>query len=236
LISIRGPWLHWLVRNELWLLLVVSPALLFPNRLTIFVVLGLAGVRLLRWRLEGQLLPLTPMGISGAYLLIAAAVSLLVSPFPELGWPKLYGILLGLLIYTSIAYHVRTEKQVRLVASALVASAVLVALIGLIGTGWSSQKLLPLDPLINALPRLAAYMPKSVLPADRVGFHPNEVAGTLALLFPLCVVMAASLRGRSRVGVAAISLIVLFVLVLTQSRSALIGVVVAIVAICSWRR
>ncbi len=236
MISIRGPWLHWLVRNELWLLLVVSPALLFPNRLTIFVVLGLAGVRLLRWRLEGQLLPLTPMGISGAYLLIAAAVSLLVSPFPELGWPKLYGILLGLLIYTSIAYHVRTEKQVRLVASALVASAVLVALIGLIGTGWSSQKLLPLDPLINALPRLAAYMPKSVLPADRVGFHPNEVAGTLALLFPLCVVMAASLRGRSRVGVAAISLIVLFVLVLTQSRSALIGVVVAIVAICSWRR
>jgi putative inorganic carbon (HCO3(-)) transporter len=113
------------------------------------------------------------------------------------------------------------------------------AAVGMVGTEWPSGKLYMLQSLQQELPVLV----EGLVSGTRTGrIHANEMGGALTLWAPLTLAAAlASLRGaRPSVRWLLIPPLVvggagmLFVLLLTQSRSAYLGAVVGLLIILAW--
>ncbi|MDE3090991.1 MAG: O-antigen ligase family protein, partial [Chloroflexota bacterium] len=248
---------RWLVANELWILLLASPFFLFPRRAFTPLLLLFPILWVLRWRVRGRLTRRTPLDWPILFLLVMLPISLVVSADVDRSMPKFFGLLWNVGVYYAIVNYVRSERQAGWIAAGLAAAFVGVALVGLLGTEWiTSGKFVP-DQVYARLPRLLTDIPGTVGGL----IHPNEVGGTLAFGVPFLVVLLVA-RGAPRVasqrdfqsaaasrltrlvgflagwGIAIPLAFVSGVLVLTQSRSALFGVALAIAAFVAirWRR
>ncbi len=208
---------------------------MFPNR---YSPIGLATIPifwLARLFGRGRLTVRTPMDIAILLLLVMSLVSLYPSVSLYLSWPKLMGILLGIVLFYAIVNNVTTERAVWYAAAALCLGGLSVALISLVGTDWSNAKLLYLPQANDYLPRMVHLLPKSVLPAARDGFNPNEVGGALALLLPVpAALMMSRLTAIHRTGISVVLAVMLGTLTLSQSRSAIFGLSVAILILTIW--
>lgn len=243
--------LGWIVANELWILLLLGPLFLFPRRAFTPLLLLFPILWVLRWRVRGRLTRRTPLDWPILFLLVMLPISLVVSADVDRSLPKFFGLLWNIGVYYAIVNYVRSERQAGWIAAGLTAAFVGVALVGLLGTGWvTSGKFVP-DQVYARLPHLLTDIPGTVQGL----IHPNEAGGTLALGVPFLVVLLVA-RCAPRVASAAHSRLtrligflagrgIVFplafvsgVLVLTQSRSALFGVVLAIAAFVAirWRR
>lgn len=111
------------------------------------------------------------------------------------------------------------EQKIALGVWAVLAIGAAMAIVGLLGVRVS-VKFLPL-PFLDLLPQVDLNV------LNPRGFTPNIVAGALAPLVPLAFVWALiQKRIALRVGVAALALLLLGVVVLTQSRGAILALVV----------
>jgi putative inorganic carbon (HCO3(-)) transporter len=246
----------WAAKMEPGLLLALTPLLMFPNRLTPM----LAPLLVLPWlgrRLDrGQSSARTPMDWAVWAMLAMLPVSLWVSPDVHRSLPKFYGILLGIAVYHGVANFVRSERQAWIVAALLGFAGPAVALLALAGTDWRVYKFPALSTVYQSLPRLVSRLPG--LPQG--GLNPNEVGAALSLFIPFgasLVLLAFSspqgtvlkrsvpptnalLLGRRRWVLLVLLLwaVVLMAatLLLSQSRSALVGVSVALLALAVLER
>lgn len=217
--------------------LVAAPLLILPNRYSPIALVLLPAVWLLRLvsRLfNGQALA-TDWPFLG--LLLMTIVSLYPSVDLDVSRPKFYGLILGFYLFSLIAKRGWATSQ-RVLAWLLVSGGVAVALAGILGTDWNTAKLPFLSHIYSMLPRLITQVPNS-FGTRTAGLHPNEVGGTLALLLPFALSLTAFSETRRVRSVLAVSSVIMFgALILSASRSAMIGIIAAglTIAILRWPR
>ncbi len=213
--------LTWLAAHELAAIVALTPLVLAAPRAALLALWIVPALWLLRTRH-----PLVQRGGLDAPLLCL----LLLLPLPlfavtdwSFALPKLVILLLGAALLRAVRDGLTDIHAWRWAARAFVAALAAVALLGLVATDWTSGKLLPLEGIYAHLPRLEGLaLPRT----SRGGIHPNEIAGTLALLLPLAVAVTLSHQGFSlgRLALAAATVLGFGVLVLTQSRMGYLGV------------
>jgi O-antigen ligase len=183
----------------------------------------------------GRWLVRTPLDHPVLILFLMTLVSLYPSVDLTLSLPKLFGLFLGFSVYYATVSSVSSQRRFWLGVSLLPAGIVAVSLLGLVGTEWIVGKYPWLQLVYSLLPRVIRGIQTSVGPA--MGFHPNELGGTLAFLLPLplALLVRAPLSSRQRVALGATVLLGLGVLALSASRSASLGLSVAVLLLVIWR-
>ena len=241
---------NWIAEHELWLLAPAAPALMFPEILPkATVVAGLLLILflwLVRWVARGHVTVHTPMDIPILGLVVMLPVSLYASVDLQLSLPKLTGIILGVATFYGIVNTVQTKKDIWLITSLFLLGGVGVSVLSLVGTDWAA-KFPTLASIYKHLPQLI----RGVTRSPGGGFHPNEVGGTLILFIPLALslllAMVRTLAEQGKlthnqnilvhsrwfltVSLSLILLITVFTFILTQSRSAFLGLGVALITL-----
>ena len=227
----------WLADLELVIVLFgVAPILLFdawmPKWAIAAALAAIPVLWLIRWLGCGSPIRATPLDLPILFLLLLAPVGVWAAAIKSLSLPQIYRIILGVgLFYATVGTLTSARRLRHFVAWLLIAVPVL-ALVALLGTQLSGSKF----PVSAALYDL---IPSSIRPFWRpTGLGPNSVAGGLVMLLPLTIGFALGGRWRwLRVACALASLFAGSVLVLTQSRGALVGLAFAVlVMFVLWNR
>jgi putative inorganic carbon (HCO3(-)) transporter len=246
----------WVLRAEPWLVLVSCPCLIFPNRWTPLALPLLALpwlVRGLRGDVAGRR---TPMDGAILLLLLMLPASLAVSMDLQRSLVKLYGIFLGVAVFYAVVNHVRRPAQAWWVGVSLALTGLPMSVLALLGTAWPAGKLVWMNIVYRHLPGFVFHLTGLV----RGKFNANEVGAVLCLLVPLTASLlwlgfptgnaSANLEvapsstedvlpGASQRIVRALLtltlLVMLITLFLTLSRSALLGVGVALFCLLLFR-
>jgi O-antigen ligase/tetratricopeptide (TPR) repeat protein len=216
-----------------WLLLALAaPFLLFPGPYTPIGLVPLAAIWGLRRAATGRWSVPSPAHAPLLVLLGALVVALVPSIALEYSAPKFWGIVLGAACFSTCLNTCRTPRAREIALLGLLVGGAALALVGLLGMADPMSKLFGGMALYDRLPRAITAVQTSTVVTQ--GVNPNQVAGTLTLLVPLTAV-AALQAGRWRPVAAASLVVMLGVLVLTQTRGALIGVALAAVLGALWR-
>jgi len=236
--------LVWVADHELWLLAPAIPPLVFPEVIQYYLVISafiyLVVLWICRWLARGYISVRTPMDIPIATLLAMLPLSLYASVDISLSLPKLTGILLGVAVYYAIVNTTQSRVDVRKLLLLLVLAGGAIAVVGLLGTDWSG-KFPVLGALYERLPRVINRIPHAYAEG---AIHPNELGGTIATFVPLVASLALTLfssetyrdfstRTRTTLQILSFAMLLLMglTLILTQSRSAWIGVTIALMII-----
>lgn len=192
-------------------------------------------------RMKRGLIPRTPLNTSLLVLLLMAGVSLYATFDVRVSLVKVAGLVFGVVVFWAIARWVDTAPRLDAAVDAFAVAGAALAAIGVLGATWIDKFPL-LTPVIALLPRVIRGVPG----AER-GFHPNEIAGCLVLFVPLQTAIlfeksrrwaaGLPLARRERLADCARAVMLLLTagtLVLTQSRGAWVGVIVATVAFLAW--
>lgn len=237
-----------LLRYEGAFLLLAAPFLLFPNSMTPLALALLGMPWLLRWWRLGYLTRRTPLDWPLGLLALMAFVGTWQAVDRTLATPKLLGILLSLATFYAVVNSVRQARQVWLWVGALLLMGLGLTLLGALGADWFERKIFNLGGLYNLLPRLPEALRQRLQGGD---FHPNEIAGMMTLFLPLSLAMgwgawrlsadsawpAQALRWQ-RLLLTLIVVTQVVVLLLTQSRSAILGLLLAagvVALVLQWR-
>jgi putative inorganic carbon (HCO3(-)) transporter len=246
--------------------LAALPFLIFPSVLSALALVVLLVPWAVRWRIYGRPTARTPMDVPILCLMLMVPVSLWASALPEVSLPKLLGIMLGVAFFYAVVNSVRSSQGLIWVWAALsVALGVVISCLALVGTDWFTHKMLPLGPVYQRLPRLIDNIPGSIsggfhpnevggalallLPVSVAALlvvwssNPGIEAGAITSVYPIA---SPVLRTRwARVLLSRKTLVVLTglccvlmagVLILTQSRSAYMGMAVGLVVLGAFRR
>jgi len=205
-----------------WLL--IAPLLLFPRGVWPFVAVGLALLVLLwRWVALGR----PQMRVEDVPLFILLGMALLglgISVDQALSWPRLWSIVLGVLIFFELRRSLRPQQQVTWIVLALALAGLGLAGISLVGTDWNNVRFIDLPWLYNHLPTLVRGLPGSGVQSASDLFNPRWVGITMGVLAP-CFLPLLAWRERPwlRVLAAVVFLVDTGTLLLTQSLQGLLG-------------
>jgi O-antigen ligase len=227
-----------LAQFEWVLLLALLPLVMFSTAGGLAVLVLLPMLWLVRKRATGRFVPDTPLNLPILVLMITLAMSLVVTPDPAHSVPRSTNLLVGIALFFALteAAH-QNRRQLWWGVATLLSSGVAMAGLGLLATNWQN-KFPPLAAITGRLPQALQ------LPGTINGVSPNELAGVLLWVVPpaLALTWGCLFYRREWVGlpvrtgrswwvclaVFAGTLFTLAVLVLTQSRSGLLGLAAAI--------
>lgn len=214
-------------------LLSAAPWLLFPDLLpaaTVVALLALALVWLLGMAFDRTALPRTPFNLAFVLLGVALGVGILVSADPMETLPKATGVVLGLAVWRFVVIAVGRRPHVALAVALL-----LLICLGFSVTGVLSLRELPKIPALTA----ANPFRNLALPGlAQLSTHPNQLAALISFFLPLLVSLAVGPRpGPSRrlwrVALALVALLVVAILILTQSRGGWIATAAGLFALAA---
>ncbi len=211
------------------MVLGVAPVLIFDAWMPVWaLVVALTSVPvlwLIRWLGRGSLTRPTPLDVPILILLVMVPVGVWASANVSLSVPELYRIVLGVALFYAVANTVADALRLRLVTVSLLVVTALLGLVALLSTHWGGGKFpVPfLDALYGQLPRLIQPF------WNPLGFNPNIIGGALAMLLPMLIAFAVGARRwLVRVIWALPALIGCLALLLTQSRGAIVGLLLAL--------
>ena len=234
-----------IARVEALLILLLAPFLIFPQLgWTPWLMAVVPLLWLCRWHSQGRLTVRTPLDAPLLILLVMTLVSLWATFDLARSFGKLCGVFFGISLFYALVNSIRTKRGIWITAGLILAGGAAIAGMGLVGMQWRVRKipiLLPfLEPLYERLPQLLSDIPR----AER-GFSANQVGGTLTLFIPLIATLllhrvSSAIRPdqngrrsaqpqrtaftRWRVfltpGLVGVLALLVFVLLLTQSRLA----------------
>ncbi|MGQ9600545.1 MAG: O-antigen ligase family protein [Anaerolineae bacterium] len=230
----------WFLFLEIGVVALAAPFLLFPtfhSRWTAMALVALVLVWALRWLVTGRPGVPTPLDLSLLVLTLMIPVAVWASALPEVTLPKLTGLILGLAIFRLTAAAVRTRRGLVGATAAFLLVGLGVAIFGALGSAWPS-KVWVVGLLLDAVPQWAQG-----LPGVKAGINVNELGGALILILPvslaMCLVSAKNAWRSWAVRLAGLlsSLALGTLLLLTQSRSAWIGLAVGLATMIGvrWR-
>jgi putative inorganic carbon (HCO3(-)) transporter len=217
-------WFPWI---QLGWLILLSPFILFITVDRWWWLLGIPAIWLASRLIRGFLVPPTPLNLSVGVIAGMAILSLLITPDLKLSLPQAAGLFLGLAWFFAIVDFSDVQRSVTMIAGGLLGFGVVLSVLAVFVIQWLNKSSL-LAAITSQLPHL--YIDLAGI-AD--GLHPNQVAGALLWVFPLCAVLAIGLvkiplaSKRWAVVTGLCGLWLLLVLLLTQSRSAWFGIVVS---------
>jgi len=207
------------------------PSLLFPTRVPLWAILGsLAGLALLLvagYLLGRRAVVRTPVDIPILLLLLLLPMTILITPDRDLTLPHVYKVIGSVALFYGVVGVLEERPWFGLSALTISALGVVLAVLTLFGTRWPTASKLPWLPveLYQILPRLVRpfWNPR--------GFHGNIVGGTLAMLLPVPLAyLFFGRRPRARLGALLAVGIVGLVLLLTQSRGAIVALAAGVAA------
>ena len=222
-------YLVWISEHEFLFVLLIAPLFVFPGPWSA----GAAVVVVLLWAIRflatGRVTAPTPMDGALALLFVTSLAALLVSPSPAQGTPRFWTVFYHLALFYALVVGLRTWKACRVVGDLLVAAGLGVAILAVVGTDWYFAHTMRL-PIFEHFPALVRD------PSDSQFFNPRVMGMALSVLVPLPISLALSggTRGRRLVG-AAVALVMVAVLILTQAVQALAGLAVALFVLAVWR-
>jgi putative inorganic carbon (HCO3(-)) transporter len=227
---------------ELPIVLLISPALLFPTRTRLVAALLIPIIWVCHKYRGGRAIPATPLNAPIVVLLIMAGVSLLSTFDVAYSLGKISGLLLGAVLFWAIARLLTTSSRLAIATVVFVLAGAGLAAIGLLGTNWIGK-----FPVLSVI---ADRIPAAIrgVPGAEEGFQPNAVAGCLVLFIPLQIALLASGASRNvgeHIGVrrpqtwplaiqTMLAILTAGTLLLTQSRGAWVGLAAATGAFCLW--
>jgi putative inorganic carbon (HCO3(-)) transporter len=225
---------NWIAEHELWLLTVPVTLMLFFGRLPIRII----GASLLlipipwvcRWAAKGYLTAHTPMGLVVVILLGMALVGLYPSVAPEVSKLVLYKMIVEFALFYGLVNSFHSERWIRGTVAVLLLAGAGVSLLGLVGTGGMAHDFSAL------LGGYRDFLHQLVRRLNESGFNANIVGGTLAMIFPLHLSLLLFDSKALWKLLLGLSLpLVGGTLLLTQSRGAIAGVVLALLVMAIWR-
>ncbi len=226
------------VDNEWLVVALVAPVLLFPLRLPILTAASLillAGLWLLRLLLRGQAWPVTPFNVALLPLLFMVGVGSLLSVAPQWTIPKVTGIILGLAVFRAVSFASQKRENLARATSAYILITTGFMVLGLMGTRWGHRKVVVLRQITEQIiPHLSLSTPE--LPTGHI--NPNQLATIPLFTFPLLLSLLLTRsypmpspfsRRRPALTTALLILAIVnaLVLIVSQSRSAWFGAILA---------
>ena len=236
---------------ELLLLALAAPALYFPGWFPAwapYAAFGalVAGWAWRRWRLGIWYAP-TPADWPIFFLFgVMLPVAVWAAPGPlreQYSIPRAYILLWNFCLFWTVVTHAsRSRQSAEWALGGFALSALGIALVAPLGMNWL-YKFPGAEQALSAIPSPLL----GVFQGAESGFHPNQVAGTLLYAFPLLFAITAAdaihrrrtLASRLVTWLVWVSTpVVGLALLLTQSRSALLGLIagLAVMALLPWRR
>ncbi|HRQ37739.1 MAG TPA: O-antigen ligase family protein [Chloroflexota bacterium] len=221
-----------LLTIEWLLLLLILPFAAFPTPQRVWVLLLIPLLWLVRWVGYGRPFTSTPLDWPVWGLLLMTAVGFAVSDDRLYSLPKVTGLVYATAVFYAAAAYVQAppRRLWRLVAAQLFCGLVVVG-IALFTARWTSK--------FEQLDAILAFTPARLLEVTpgEGGISPNEVSGVLLWVLPLAVVLSFAILRYPRtlwrqLGGWAIpaslfvwgaTVVMLAVMVLTQSRAGLLG-------------
>lgn len=135
----------------LGLLLLVAPFLLFPRGYGLLALLLLPVLWLVRWSLTGHFVPRTPLD-GPVLLLLAALLASLWATFDlSFSIGKISSLLLGIVIYYASVDLSRTKVALQRVMAGFIVAGLGVTLLAALGTHWTDKFPL-IQPALDQLP------------------------------------------------------------------------------------
>ncbi len=207
--------------------------LLLGQSITPYLLVLLPLAWLFYWVKNRRLSFSTPLDIPILALLLLATLGAFFTPYPDLFLPKLSGLLIGVSVYYLVVNYVRYRQHLTLVIFLLIALALAVALLALIGTDWPVGNLALFDRVYQHLSDFSARFGTEKI-------NKNTIGAALAFFPPLLLSLLwdsgafarikshyANLSSLPELVYKALVLItlalVLLALLLTQSRGAWLG-------------
>lgn len=245
----KNKWYNVVLVGTLILTIILFGILLVTDRVPIigYILLFVLLIGISLW--IGRLSFSTPIEVSILGLLLLLPVGLALSHNPALSLVKIHGILLSVTFFFIILNLIKNLKQVKWTILALVAMAFFLSLISFFGANWPAGD--------SSLPsRILAVLPFPVAVIQKLtssgGIHVNTIGGTLALFLPLLIslifdkgafkraFLRKNRRARSteliyKIVISICTILVVFILIMTQSRGAMLGSVVGIYLLMVWK-
>ena len=228
-------------------LLLAFPFLLFPTGYGVFALLLLPVAWLFRWRAMGHILPRTPFDWSLLLMLTMVLVSIWATPDISFSIGKVAGVLFGIALYYLIVDLSATGINAQKVTMFYFLVGVGLAIISILGM----KRLTKFPLLVPIISKLPAFF--QGVPGAEGGFSTNQVGGVLLFFIPLQVTLFIgylktkghlftkksytklsnwNTRGLLAMMLIGMAIFITFgVLLLTQSRGALGGLLVGLIAI-----
>ena len=185
----------------------------------------------IRWIAAGRPSQRTPIDIGIILLIVMIPVTLWATALPEKTIPQVYRLALGVLFFYSIINWIGLTKKLGWVVSGLLLASVGIAGMAVISVQWATTKL-------QFIPA-GIYQRFEVLLSDTI--HPNVMGGNLVIFIPIGMALLTfawkQLKAWQTILIALATLITTTMLILTQSRGALMGLGAAILVIVllRWR-
>ena len=205
----------------------------FPDWLPLVIIGWLVLVFLLYALANGRLPGHTPADFPLYILLLLIPLNLWATPDLAVTLPRTYALIANLAIFWAIAAQ-RESRWLPLSGWALFAVSLIISGITLLGTNFAGTKI-PIigQTVFSAIPQL--WQPFW----NTVGMNPNLSGGLLALFWPPAFIFFIKGPGwKLRLAGGAITAILTIMLLLTQSRGALLGILIATIImtlILNWR-
>ena len=208
--------------------------LLFPLKFQFpLVAVTVPLLWLVRWPISGRLLPATPLNLPLAILGLSVLAGVFSTPDLYSSLNKIAGIVFGFLLFFALVEFLKNERRIRMAVVVFAGTGGLFALLSLTITRWK-----PFYDPIGSLAQ-AMFPVRWSIPGFQDGFNPNPIGGSLCLFFPVLIVISIISLRNSGFGVrgprkfyalcfGVSALVVALVLLLSQSRSAWIGVFVSL--------
>lgn len=210
---------------ELWVVVgAVAVSIVFPQYLP--VTLGIAVIFWpLRWLAERRLTAHTPADWALFLLVAMMPVTLWATALPETTWPQILRLLTGIAVYYAVVNWTTTHERLRIVQIGLIGTGVALALAAPFIVSWPGGKL----PFIPSA--FTDQFPTFV--SDTI--NPNVMAGTLILFIPLTIssVLFEPVRKNwiQHIVLVVTTLLMLTILILTQSRGAILAFGLSMIAL-----
>jgi putative inorganic carbon (hco3(-)) transporter len=222
---------------EIWLLAAaIGLGMLSARLLPLGVSVALLLIAI-RWYGERKLSVRTPVDAPVILLVATLPVTLFATAFPETTIPQVLRLLAGLALFYSLVNWATSLRRIKQFVAGLVLAGAALAFLAPFSVTWYIGNKLPFIPE-------AIYDRFIVLVSDSI--HPNVMGGILAILIPITLgLLVFHWRGLGSFELAIVSLVLLvtvFVLFLTKSRGAWMGVFAAVLLIVlllykqSWKR
>ena len=217
--------------HAIWPLLAVIAASVITERFLLFAIGVTAILIAVRWAATGAPAVRTRADWPILILALMACLSLLITARPDLTVPQVERLLLGMVLYYGLACWARTPGRITLISFGFAVVGLLLTLGAPFSVQWVGEK-------FTFLPA-SLYTHFVVLTSDTI--NPNVMAGYLALLLP-CVLAPplfawTDLPRWQRVTYSFVTVMMLLMLVITQSRAGILaaGVGLLVLVMLRWR-
>lgn len=220
-----------LLDSEIWVVGGAVAASVVSERLLLPALLIAVAFWIIRWLASGRLSVRTPANWSIIGLVLMLPLTLLVTPHPDTTIPQVYRLLTGIALYYALANWTTSAVRFRLIWGG----------VGLAGAMLAFFALISVEEIQRTVDFVPASLYDTFVQTISDAVNPNVMAGQLVILLPMLLApLAFAVRWPVRwllwLLTSGVILVMVGVLLLTQSRGALmaLGAALATMFLLRW--